>query len=99
MRQTIRKKISAETKAAVALEAIKGLKTVNEIASIYEVHPTQVGLWKKQFKEGATAIFSTDKERKVKSDEQVENNLYRKIGQLEIENEFLKKKWELLKSR
>lgn len=87
----MRKKFSAELKAKVALEALKGLKTVNEIASMYEVHPNQVSNWKKQFCDGALSLFSKSPELKEKSTEDETNNLYRKIGQLEIENEFLKK--------
>lgn len=63
----MRKKISAEIKAKVAIESIKGLKTINEIATIYEVHPNQVSQWKKQFLEGATSIFSDAKQQKAKS--------------------------------
>lgn len=87
----MRKKISAEIKAKVTIESIKGLKTINEIATIYQLHPNEVSQWKKQFLEGATSIFSDAKQQKAKSDEQQANNLYRKIGQLEVENKFLKK--------
>jgi transposase len=92
----MRKKISAELKAKVALEALKGLKTGNEIASLYEVHPNQVCQWKKEFAEKAATIFAkpTPKKDSVDTD-----GLFRKIGQLEVENEFLKKKWDFLKSR
>ena len=95
----MRKKISSELKAKVALEALKGLKTVNEIASIYEVHPNQVINWKKRFCDGALSLFSKSTELKEKGTEDEINNLYRKIGQLEVENEFLKKKWQHLKSK
>lgn len=95
----MRKKISAELKARIALEALKGLKTVNEIASIYEVHPNQVNNWKKRFSDGALSLFSKSTELKEKGTEDEINNLYRKIGQLEVENEFLKKKWQHLKSK
>lgn len=95
----MRKKISAELKAKVALEAVKGLKTVNEIASLYEVHPNQVCQWKKQFSENAATIFSSPAKKKGESQEVDTDGLFRKIGQLEVENEFLKKKWEFLKSR
>lgn len=89
----MRKKISAELKAKVAIESIKGLKTISEISSIYEVHPHQVSLWKKQYLESAIQTFSKPNVLEAKQKEQETDNLYRKIGQLEIENEFLKKKW------
>ena len=54
----MRKKISAELKAKVAIESIKGLKTISEIASMYEVHPNQMSIWKKQYMESAVSIFS-----------------------------------------
>ena len=84
----MRRSIPAELKAKVAMEAIKGQKTINEIASIYEVQPNQVCAWKKQVQESAVALFSKTKEKAAKESD---DNRYRKIGQLEIENEFLKK--------
>ena len=55
----MRKKISAELKAKVAIESIKGLKTISEISSIYQVHPHQVSLWKKQYLESAIQTLPT----------------------------------------
>jgi len=95
----MRKKISAELKAKVALEALKGVKTVNEIASHFEVHPNQVCQWKKQFAEQAATIFASPAQKKRDSEQVDTDGLFRKIGQLEVENEFLKKKWDFLKSR
>ncbi len=94
----MRKQHSAEFKAKVALEAVKGIKSVNEIASQYEVAPTQVSTWKRQFLESSVDTFKTTRDKKKSNNDIDVNNLYRKIGQLEIENEFLKKKWEHLKS-
>jgi len=54
----MRRTISAELKAKVAIESIKGLKTISEISSIYEVHPNQVSLWKKQYLESAIETLS-----------------------------------------
>lgn len=88
-----RKKISGDLKAKVAIEALKGIKTINEIASLYAVHPNQVCSWKKQFTEQVSTLF--DKPMKESQRSEISNDhLYRKIGQLEIENDFLKKKWE-----
>ena len=62
----LRKKLTAEFKTRVALEAIKGLKPINEIASLYEVHPNQVSTWKKQFLEKAVEVFSKPNKRRFK---------------------------------
>lgn len=94
----MRKRHSAEFKAKVALTAVKGLKSVNEIASHFEVSPTQVSAWKKHFLDVSADTFKSGKAKKPIQDQAQIDNLYRKIGQLEIENEFLKKKWEHLKS-
>ncbi len=80
-------------KAKVAIEAIKGEKTINEIASIYEVHPNQVRQWKKQALEQlpqAMADGRTKRERNIKSVD--EEKLHQKIGQQAVEIDFLKKK-------
>ena len=87
-----RKKYSAEFKSRVALEALKGDRTINEIASEYEVHPNQISLWKKQLKEGLPDVF-TDKNNKVSKDhEKLEAKLYQEIGRLKVELDWLKKK-------
>ena len=85
----MRKKISAELKAKVAIESIKGLKTISEIASMYEVHPNQVSIWKKQYIESAVSIFSKPNPAENQEKEQQIEALYRKIGQLEMDNDFL----------
>ena len=95
----LRKKLTAEFKTRVALEAIKGLKPINEIASLYEVHPNQVSTWKTQFLEKAVDVFSKPNKSEEKQKEQETDNLYKKIGQLEVENEFLKKKWHQIQSK
>jgi putative transposase len=87
-----RKKHSAEFKAKIALEAAKGLKTINEIASEAEVHPTQVTLWKKQLIEEASTLFASSKDQKEKSQEDLTATLYQQIGQLKVELDWIKKK-------
>lgn len=87
-----RKKHSAEFKAKIALEAAKGLKTINEIASEAEVHPTQVTLWKKQLLEEASTLFASSKGHKEKSQEDLTAALYQQIGQLKVELDWIKKK-------
>lgn len=87
-----RKQHSAEFKAKVALEAIKGLKTVNELASEYGVHPTQIHQWKKQLLEELPGIFSSRRAQDQKEQEDLTANLYQQIGQLKVELDWLKKK-------
>ncbi len=87
-----RKQYSADWKAKVALEAIKGQRTVQEIASHYEVHPTLVTHWKKQLLEGAAEIFSNGKRVAADADEELKAELYQQIGKLQVEVDWLKKK-------
>jgi len=79
-------------KAKVALEAAKGNKTVNEIAQEYGVHPTQVGLWKKALLENAGQLFDVKRGSKTIDPQSNPERLYAKIGQLNMELEWLKKK-------
>lgn len=83
------KSYSADIKARVALEAMRSQKTVAQIASEYQVHPTQVNQWKKQAMETIRSGFSRGKDNVV-SDEKKVDNLYRQIGKLQVENDFLK---------
>ncbi len=78
-------------KAKVALEAIRGLNTVSELAALYKVHPTQITLWKKQLLEGAAAVFETGAAKKVVTDEPSAAELYEQIGRLKIELDWVKK--------
>jgi transposase len=86
---------TAEYKAKVALEAIRGDLTLNEISKKYAVHATQINRWKQQALVGIKSSFN-GKQQKTESDTQtLTDNLYRQIGQLTCENEFLKKRvWE-----
>lgn len=86
-----RKRYSAEIKAKVALEAIKGQKTANEIASEYGVHPTQIAQWKKQALDELPQLFASASTRE-KTDEALIAALYQEIGQLKVELDWLKKK-------
>ena len=88
-----RKKYSAEFKAKVALEAIKGQRTINEIASEYGIHPTQAGQWKKEAQEGLCGIFSGAIIKKSEAEEELKEKLYSQIGQLKVEIDWLKKKY------
>ena len=88
----MKKVFTPQQKAAVALEAIKGDKTVSQIASVYEVHPTQVQQWKKILHENVSAIFADKRRKEGKPNEQLIDELYRTIGQRDIELGWLKKK-------
>ncbi len=86
-----RKQYSSQFKAKVALEAIRGEKTVAELASQYEVHPTMINNWKRQVLEEASSLFEKGSElAKVDESQQAQiNELYRQIGQLKVERDFL----------
>jgi transposase-like protein len=83
-----RRKFSASFKTKVALEAIKERLTSQELASKYEVHSNQITQWKKEFLENASAAFET--KTKEDNDDVEKEKLYGKIGQLQVENDFLK---------
>ena len=87
-----RKKHSAQLKAKVALAAVKGDKTINEIAGEYGVHPTQIQQWKKQLLEELPNIFSKKRASKAKETEELTAQLYQQIGQLKVELDWVKKK-------
>src|SRR5437870_13591271 len=87
-----RKRYSTILKAKVALEAIKGQKTVNEIAAEYGVHPSQIAQWKKQALDGLPGLFSTRESRQAKSEEALIASLYQEIGQLKVQVDWLEKK-------
>ena len=91
--KTKRRRHDPEFKARVALEALKGVKTIQQIAKDYEVHPVQVSEWKKTMTEGATDVFGPGKGRTEAEDfEQERSALHSKIGQLTVEVDFLRKK-------
>lgn len=88
----MRKRHSAEFKARVALEAIKGDKTLAELAAHYEVHPNQIAVWKKQAFDVVMGAFSKKADREKSDREEVEDRLYSEIGRLKYELDWLKKK-------
>jgi len=88
----MRKHYDKEFKAKVALEAVRGEKTVQEIATSHAVHPNLVSLWKKQLLESAGVVFEKEgKGKEAQAAEHRQEELYKQIGQLQVENEFLKK--------
>lgn len=87
----MKKVFTPDQKADVAIAAIKGVQTTSQISSTFEVHPTQVGLWKKQALRGLSEVFS-DKRRKTQDDhEALVAQLYQTIGQRDMELAWLKK--------
>jgi len=93
--ERIRRSFSKEYKAKVALEALKGMKTINELASEYSVHPNAIINWKKQLLNGMAGIFESKKE-KTNQEKVSQEELYQQIGKLQVELEWLKKKHELI---
>ena len=87
-----RRQHSGQFKFKVALEASKGLKTLNELAGEYNVHPNQVSSWKKQLLEEGPTVFSHSTARERQEQAEREAELYEQIGRLKMELEWLKKK-------
>ena len=87
-----RKVFSAEFKAKVALEALTGRQTVNEIAGAFEVHPHQVAIWKREAQDGLKGFFERKRGRRRVEDGTDAEALYGQIGHLQVQVEWLKKK-------
>lgn len=95
---SMRKQYEASFKAKVALEATKGEKTMAQLADEFGVHPNQIGRWKAELLEKLPDIFSDRRKRVDKDREETEAELYRQIGQLKVELDWLKKKSQSLLS-
>lgn len=96
MDQKVRRVHPPAFKAKVALEAIKEQKTIAELASIYGVHPTQITKWKKKALDFIAQIFSDKFHQQTKSDDELIEELYKQIGKLQVERDWLKKKIGLI---
>jgi len=94
----MRKKFEAGFKAKVALEAIKGEKTLAEISSQYGVHANMITRWKQEALEKLPGLFDKKAERRENAEEAEKvDKLYKAVGELKMENDWLKKKLEILK--
>jgi transposase len=92
MKET-RRKYSSSFKWKIALEAIRGERTIEEISQSFEIHPSQIHKWKKAVLENGPVIFDTDNTIHETDDKKV-SELERKVGQLVVENDFLRKNYE-----
>ena len=89
-----RKRYNPEFKAKVALAAFKNEETMSELAARFGIHPTMIAAWKRALLDGAANIFDKNQKAKKQTDKQVDE-LYQKIGQLQVERDFLSKKLSL----
>jgi transposase len=87
----IRRKFSGAYKGKVALEAVQERETLESLSKKHDVHPNQILRWKKDVTDNVAKLFNTEKKKSEKT-EQLINELYKQIGQLKVENEWLKKK-------
>lgn len=90
MTKKSRRKFGSEFKAKVVLEALKERSTIEELARKYELHPTQINTWKKEAVANMSAVFGAKDDGLADHEKQTEK-LYAQIGQLKVENDFLKK--------
>ncbi len=87
-----RRRHSDEFKARVALEAVKGVKTLSELSAAYGVHPSVIAQWKRHLVDGSAEVFSRKNGLRGKSEEELTSPLYEEIGRLKVEVDWLKKK-------
>ena len=93
----MRKKFEAGFKAKVALEAFRGEKTMAELSSEYGVHANMIHRWKQELLQGAAGIFNGKHGKHDNGQEETVDKLYKSIGELKVENDWLKKKLDLLR--
>ena len=92
MSKTSRRKFTSEFKAKVSIEAIKEQQTIEALAKKYDLHPTQINTWKKEFLNNSAAVFEKEGKAQGDGNEQLIQGLYAQIGELKVANDFLKKK-------
>ena len=93
---TTRKQHSPQFKARVVIEAIRGQKTLSQLASQFKVHPIQIAKWRKAALEQMPELFVDGRTHKTRSGETDNNALYEEIGRLKVELDWLKKKVGML---
>ena len=91
MKKQTRRKFSAEFKAKVALEAVKNQQTISELANRFDVSPVVISKWKAEFLENVASVFEKGGRKSDDQDNPEIEKLYAQIGQLKVENDFLKK--------
>lgn len=91
-----RRKFSPAEKAQIAIEALRGVHTINEIGQRYGIHPTLVNRWRKELLERSPDVFSDKRMVGQESNQQLIDELYKQIGQLTVERDWLKKKSEFI---
>jgi transposase-like protein len=87
-----RKKYTPEFKAKIALEAVRAEKTIAELAKHHELHPVQISQWKKQLLDSAASVFASPRPAKDNQQTTSVDELYRQIGELKVERDFLARK-------
>ena len=92
MEKRSRRKFSSEFKAKVVLEALRERQTLEELSRRYEVHPSQITAWKKEAVSKLSVVFGNSADDSSSQREDLTEKLFAQIGQLKVENDFLKKK-------
>jgi putative transposase len=87
-----RKRHADEFKARVALEAVRGIKTLSELGALHRVHPTVIAQWKRKLIEGAPSLFAHGVGGSGRTEEEIKAPLFEEIGRLKVELDWLKKK-------
>lgn len=96
MGQNLRRIHPPAFKARVALEALKETKTIAQLSSLFSVHPTQIAKWKSKALKGLENLFSDHTVKLKERDDELIHSLYQEVGQLKVENDWLKKKIGLI---
>lgn len=92
MSKTFRRKFTSEFKAKVSIEALKEQQTIEALAKKYDLHPTQINTWKKEFSNNAAAVFEKEGKAHTGDKDQLIQALYAQIGEQKVAIDFLKKK-------
>ena len=91
MNKKVRRRFSADFKAKVAPEALQERESIGSLCKKYDLHPTQVGLWKRELEMNIGKVFCKDHQSSSPSSEKLIDELYKQIGQLKVANDWLKK--------